>query len=69
MANPQKEVKALVAAARKQGWRVKETKKGYMVRDPSGSHSETLHRTPSDWRSIRNSLSRMRQYGFQWKGR
>jgi hypothetical protein len=69
MANPQKEVRELVKAAKKQGWRVKETKKGYMLYDPSGVHSESLHKMPSDWRNLRNALSRMRHFGFEWKGR
>jgi hypothetical protein len=69
VANPQKEVWELIAAAKKQGWRVKETKKGYFLFDPSGRHKELLHKTPSDWRALRHSLSRMRRYGFKWKGR
>jgi hypothetical protein len=69
VSNPQKEVKKLVAAARKQGWRVKETKKGYLLHDPSGRHKETLHKTPSDPRGLRDSLSRMRRFGFKWEGR
>jgi hypothetical protein len=36
MANAQKEVRELVKTAKKQGWRVKETKKGYLLFDPSG---------------------------------
>jgi hypothetical protein len=51
MANPQKEVWELIKAAKQQGWRVKETKKGYFLFDPSGRHRELVHRTPSDWRT------------------
>jgi len=69
MANPQKEVWELVKAARKQGWRVKETKKGYLLFDPSGQHKELLHKIPSDPRGLRDSLSRMRRFGFKWRGR
>jgi hypothetical protein len=69
MANAPKEVRELVKAAKKQGWRVKETKKGYLLHDPSGVHSESSHRPPSDWRNLRNALSRMRHFGFEWKGR
>ena len=69
MANAQKEVKELVRAAKKQGWRVRETTKGYLLFDPSGRHKESVHKTPSDWRSLRHSLSRMKRYGFEWKGR
>lgn len=69
MANVQKEVWELVKAAKKQGWRVKETKSGYFLFDPSGQHKELLHKTPSDPRGLRDSLSRMRRFGFKWKGR
>jgi hypothetical protein len=69
MANPQKEVRELVKAAKKQGWRVKQTKKGYLLLDPSGQHKEQVHMTPSDPRGLCDSLSRMRRFGFQWKGR
>jgi hypothetical protein len=69
MANPHKEVKELVKTAKKQGWRVTETKKGYLLHDPSGVHSESVHKTPSDRRNLRNALSRMRHFGFEWKGR
>ena len=69
MANPQKEVWELIKAAKRQGWRVKKTKKGYLLFDPSGRYQVLVHTTHSDWRALRNSLSRMRQYGFKWKGR
>lgn len=68
MANPQKEVKEIVKAAEKQGWRVAEKKKGYALYDPSGEHMEMLHKTPSDHRGLRNSVARMRKHGFEWKG-
>lgn len=69
MASLQKEVKELVRAAKRQRWRVKETKKGYLLFDPSGRHKELLHKTPSEPRGLRDSLSRMRRFGFKWKGR
>ena len=69
MPNPQKEVKEMVAAAREQGWEVKEKKMGWALYDPSGEHMEMLHKTPSDPRGLRHSASRMRRYGFEWKGR
>lgn len=69
MADLKKEVNEIVKEARKQGWRVKETKKGYLLLDPTGDHAETLHKTPRDQRGVRNSVSRMRRYGFHWKGR
>lgn len=68
MANPQKEVRELVKAAKRQGWRVKQTKEGYLLLDPSGRHKELLHQTPSDPRGLRDSLSRMRRFGFEMEG-
>lgn len=64
-----REVRNIVREAEQQGWRVKITTKGWMLLDPSGEHSETLHKTPSDRRGLHNSISRMRRYGFKWKGR
>jgi hypothetical protein len=64
----QREVRDLVKAAKKQGWRVKE-KKGYLLFDPSGHHKELLHKTPSEPRGLSDSLSRMRRFGFKWRGR
>lgn len=69
MSNAQKEVKELVRAAKRQGWRVKRTTKGYLLFDPTGECMELLHMTPSNPRWRRHSLSQMRQYGFKWKGR
>jgi hypothetical protein len=69
MAKLTKEVQKVVRAAEKQGWRVRETKKGWMLYAPDGQHMETLHKTPSDWRSIRNTVARMRRHGFKWEGR
>lgn len=69
MSSLQKEVRDLVKAAKKQGWRAKETKKGYLLLDPSGQHKELLHKTPSEPRGLRDSLSRMRRFGFKWRGR
>ena len=63
-----KDVKEIVRAADKQGWKVKTKRKGYMLYDPSGRHMEMLHKTPSDPRGLRNAVARMRRYGFRWKG-
>jgi hypothetical protein len=68
MANPQKEVREVVRAAQRQGWRVVEKKKGWALYDPSGEHMEMLHKTPSDRRGLMNSVARMKRYGFERKG-
>ena len=69
VASLRKDVKEIVHEAKRQGWRVKQTAKGWILYDPTGRHMETLHKTPSDRRGLRNSISRMRRYGFRWKGR
>jgi hypothetical protein len=69
MANVKKDLKRLIREAEKQGWRVKPTTKGWMLYSPDGEWMETLHRTPSDWRSLQNTISRMRKHGFKWEGR
>lgn len=68
MANPQKEVREVIKEAERQGWRAVEKKKGIAVYDPSGRFMEMLHKTPSDHRGLKNSIGRMRRYGFTWKG-
>lgn len=69
MANRQKEIKEIVKAASKQGWEVKKTTKGFNLYSPDGKYIENLHKTPQDHRATKNAVSRMRRYGFEWKGR
>lgn len=59
-----KEVKRLVAEAPSWGWRVQETKKGWMLFPPDKSLSGvTVHKTPSDGRSWKNTLADLRKRG------
>lgn len=70
MASAQKELKEIVKAAEEQGWRVKVLKNGHlMFLAPDGINKATTGGTPSDHRAIDNHLSRLRRYGFVWKGR
>lgn len=62
----QKEWKRLIEAAEEQGWRVDRTTDGWQLKAPDGVFIETIHGTPSDWRAIRNSISRMRRSGLVW---
>lgn len=69
MSKTTKEINKLIREAQKQGWRVKDKKKGYMLLAPDGEHSVMVHKTPSDHRWLDNTVTLMRQYGFKWKGK
>jgi hypothetical protein len=65
-----KEVRKIIREAQRQGFRVKPTKKGWMIygrRKDQGC--VVLHRTPSDRRGLQNSITDLRRLGFTWKGR
>jgi hypothetical protein len=65
-----KELKELLAAARAQEWRVELGKGGhYKLYAPDGVHIVLVGGTSSDRRALDNDVSRMRRYGFRWKGR
>lgn len=61
-----KELKKLLEEARKQGWTEKRKKKGLMLLAPDGVGKVTIHRTPSDRRSLDNVIAQMRRHGFRW---
>lgn len=50
-------------------WRCGERKHSYRLYASDGEHWVGISTTPSDVRSIRNSVAQMRRYGFKWKGR
>lgn len=60
-----KEIERLIRDARKwQGWRVVDTKKGWMLYPPDKNWSGVpVHKTPSDWRSWKNLMSELRKRG------
>ncbi len=60
-----KEIKNLIAQAQEwTGWRVAETKKGWMIFPPDKSLSGVaVHKTPSDWRASKNVMSELRKRG------
>ncbi|MBA3300846.1 MAG: type II toxin-antitoxin system HicA family toxin [Thermoleophilaceae bacterium] len=65
-----KEFKEIIKAAKEQGWRVEPTKKGHVkFFAPDDENIVTAGGTPSDHRAIANLISRLRRYGFKWKGR
>ena len=65
-----KELRQILREARRQGWRVELQRSGhYKLYPPDSSEYVTTGSTPSTPSSIRNLLSRMRSFGFKWKGR
>jgi predicted RNA binding protein YcfA (HicA-like mRNA interferase family) len=65
-----KDFKKMLREAQRQGWRVEQTKGGHWrLYAPDGEHIVHAAGTPSDTRSLDNTLAQMRRYGFVWKGR
>ena len=63
----EKEFRRLVRAAEEQGWRVRPLKKGLMLVPPDPTKpAVTLHRTPSDRRSWKNTVAQLRWAGLEW---
>lgn len=66
MADYRKDVHALVHAAQSQGFNVQITRKGYRVFAKSlTGGSVVIHRTPSDWRAVKNARSELRKIGVK----
>ncbi len=63
--NPtRKDVNQLVKKLRSQGWRVENTKAGHMAYSPHGYSKVLFHKTPSDHRTMRNTIARLVQGGY-----
>lgn len=61
-----KEIRKLIRALEAQGWRVEETGSGhYQAYSPNGEDIVTIPGTPSDHRSMRNTMSRLKRAGFK----
>jgi predicted RNA binding protein YcfA (HicA-like mRNA interferase family) len=70
MASVKKELKEIVKSAENQGWRVERTKKGHLkFLAPDHENIVVAAGTPSDHRALTNLVSRLRRFGFEWKGR
>ncbi len=62
-----KEVKAIIREAERQGWRSRLMSNGHTrLYAPDGKTQITLPGTPSDHRALKNAISDMRRVGFQW---
>lgn len=61
-----KELKALIKKAEEQGFTHRETSKGHiMIKDAEGKPVTTFSGTPSDGRSWKNSMARLKRAGFK----
>lgn len=61
-----KQVKALLAEAERQGFTWTATKKGRRYYSPNGVSMVTVHGTPSDIRTYRNLLADFRRAGLNY---
>lgn len=61
-----KDLKKIVKALRKAGYTVETTKRGHVKVTREDRLVATFSGTPSDWRSLRNTLSVLRRDGFDW---
>ena len=65
-----KEFKELRREAERQGWRVVLLKGGHWrFYAPGGKGIVHAGGTPSDHKSLANTVADLRRYGFRWKGR
>jgi hypothetical protein len=66
-----KQVRQLVKAAEaRAGWRVEETKAGWMLYPPDkGQSGDLIHKTPSDHRAWANTIALLRRRGAPVQGR
>jgi 5-enolpyruvylshikimate-3-phosphate synthase len=60
-----KEMKSLIKALQRQGFRVKELKSGWIIYPQDRSlPGVTAHKTPSDHRAMLNLLAHLKRVGF-----
>lgn len=64
-----KDLRKIVKALEAQGFEVETTSKGHLVVSRDGALVATFSGTASDWRSIRNTLARLKRAGFRWPPR
>lgn len=59
-----KDTRALIKALQAQGFEVRTTRRGHHLVTKAGLVVASIAGTPSDYRSIRNSLAALRRAGF-----
>lgn len=65
-----RDIQRVIDAALEQGWRAVPAMTSHTrLLSPDGRTQVTAPATPSDWRSVQNTISQMRRGGFKWKGR
>lgn len=66
----QKDLKKILKAAEKQGWRAEQLKSGHWrLYAPDGVNIVHVSGTPEGSQAIRDIVSDLRRYGFVWQGR
>lgn len=65
MSSHHKENRQLVETARQQGFQVKDKKSAWVVYAKGGSGMVNIHKTPQDWRAVRNNRARLRRIGVE----
>lgn len=60
-----KEVKELRRKLEAQGWRLEDRGSTVMAFSPDGVTVVSIHKTPSDWRAMKNTIARLRRGGFE----
>lgn len=59
-----RQIRQMVEAAEQQGFRVKETRKGWLVYPAdTGVSGVLMHKTPSDPRGVKNARAMLRRIG------
>jgi len=61
-----KDLKKIAKALEAQGFTTEETKRGHLMVFRDGRLVATFSGTPSDWRSMKNSLADAKRAGFEW---
>lgn len=61
-----KDLKKVVKALEAQGFEVRVTKRGHVAVYRDGRFVVMFAGTASDWRSMKNSITRAKRHGFRW---
>ena len=64
-----KDLRKIAKALREQGFDVEISKRGHMLVSKDGHVVAVFAGTPSDWRSMKNSIADAKRAGFDWPPR